>query len=57
MFAYGQAYVAISRAKKWEDITIASFTFRVDKNVITEYNRLFQISSNSDIYNWSPQNN
>jgi len=55
MFACGQAYVAISRAKRWEDITISSFTphaFRVDKNVITEYNRLRQIS---DIYHWSPQ--
>ena len=59
MFACGQAYVAISRAKRWEDITISSLSldaFRVDKKVITEYNRLHQISEVTDIYHWSPYN-
>jgi len=56
MFACGQAYVAISRAKRWEDITVSSFTpdaFRVDKNVVSEYNRLRQISESTNIYHLS----
>jgi hypothetical protein len=43
IFAYGQAYIAISRAKRWEDIAISSFcldSFRDDRNVTAEYNRL-----------------
>jgi len=57
MFACGQAYVAISRAKRWEDITISLFTphaFRVNRSVVTEYNRLRQISEATNIYHWSP---
>ena len=57
MFACGQAYVGVSRAKRWEDITISSLTidtFRVDSDVVAEYNRLCRISENTDIYHCSP---
>ncbi|PKY33695.1 hypothetical protein RhiirB3_452811 [Rhizophagus irregularis] len=48
MFA-GQAYVAISRCRSWDDVEILSLTldaFKVDEKVKKEYIRLEQISSN-----------
>jgi hypothetical protein len=43
MFAYGQTYVAMSRATSWKNLDITYFdlnSIKVDKNVIKEYERL-----------------
>jgi hypothetical protein len=59
IFAAGQAYVAISRAKKWDDITICSFSpdaFRVDNDVLIEYERLCTIANSADLYSWQANN-
>jgi len=45
MFANGQAYVAMSRAKSWEDIEIRSFNpdaIKVDNEMLAELDRLQQ---------------
>ncbi|GES90273.1 Pif1-like helicase domain-containing protein [Rhizophagus clarus] len=49
MFAKGQAYVALSRCKSWNDVKILSLqpdVFSVDQKVKIEYARLEKISSN-----------
>jgi ATP-dependent DNA helicase PIF1 len=59
IFACGQAYVAISRAKHWRDIAISSFrhdAFRVDPNVIREYERLQSVAMSTDLYSWQSNN-
>jgi len=59
IFAPGQAYVAISRAKRWEDIAISSFrpdAFFIDTSTIAEHQRLYTISNSVDIYNWNASN-
>ncbi len=43
MFAPGQAYVAISRAKSWDSLTLTALDFnsiKTDEQVIAEYERL-----------------
>ena len=43
IFSNGQAYTALSRCPKWEDIRIMALdrnAFMVDQDVISEYNRL-----------------
>jgi ATP-dependent DNA helicase PIF1 len=43
MFTTGQAYVAISRAKTWDSLTLTALdrdSIKTDEQVITEYNRL-----------------
>ena len=45
MFANGQAYVAMSRAKSWENIEIRSFNpdaIKVDNEMLAELDRLQQ---------------
>jgi len=45
MFANGQAYVAMSRAKSWQNVEIRSFNpdaIKVDKEMLIELNRLQQ---------------
>jgi ATP-dependent exoDNAse (exonuclease V) alpha subunit len=59
MFTCGQAYVAISRAKCWEDISIMSFradAFRVNFTVVREYERLKSIAEKHNIYDWQASN-
>jgi len=59
IFACAQAYVAISRAKSWNDIALSSFrpdVFRVDQSVVKEYERLRTIADTYDIFNWKPIN-
>ena len=46
MFANGQTYVAMSRAKSWENLEIRSFNpdaIKVDNEMLTELNRLQQV--------------
>ena len=48
LFTAGQAYTAISRCPKWDNIQILNLnrnSFIVDPNVIIEYTRLKQIAS------------
>jgi len=48
LFAPGQAYTAISRCPKWDNIQIINLnknSFMVDPNVIEEYARLKQVAS------------
>jgi ATP-dependent DNA helicase PIF1 len=48
MFEKGQAYVAISRCKSWDNVKIKSLSreaFTVDKSMIKEYERLESIAS------------
>ncbi|PKY52436.1 hypothetical protein RhiirA4_286760, partial [Rhizophagus irregularis] len=48
LFTSGQAYTAISRCPKWDQIQIMNLNrdaFKVDPNVIKEYSRLEQIAS------------
>src|SRR6266480_4994661 len=43
MFAYGHAYTALSRARRWEDVDIIDLcteAFRADPDAIEEYRRL-----------------
>jgi ATP-dependent exoDNAse (exonuclease V) alpha subunit len=43
MFAPGQAYVAISRAKTWDSLTLTALDFdviRTDEQVIADYQKL-----------------
>lgn len=43
MFAPGQAYTAMSRAQRWQDVSIASLSwsaFKVDEEAVKEYARL-----------------
>lgn len=43
MFAPGQSYVAISRAKTWDSLTITALDFdsiKTDEQVIVEYQQL-----------------
>ena len=43
MFAPGQAYVAISRAKTWDSLTLTALdpdSIKTDEEVIIEYQRL-----------------
>ena len=59
IFACGQAYVAISRTKNWNDISISSFrpdVFKVDPSVVKEYERLQAIANACDIFSWKPIN-
>jgi len=59
IFAPGQAYVAISRAKRWEDIAISSVrpdAFHTDRSVIIEHQRLQGSANSTDIYNWQAFN-
>jgi len=47
IFLPGQAYVALSRAPSWKSIKITTLdrdAFLVDKNIITEYERLKQMA-------------
>lgn len=47
-FAYGHAYVGISRATTWSDVRISELdpaAFKVDSEVLTEYNRLEALSN------------
>ena len=49
MFAYGQAYVALSRAPSWNSLDITSFDssyIKTDPAVITEYERLTSLYNN-----------
>ena len=53
IFAPGQAYVALSRAKSWNDIHISSLrldAFHTNQDVQDEYNRLEQISNSINLY-------
>jgi len=46
MFANGQTYVAMSRAKSWQNLEIRSFdpnAIKVDNEMLTELNRLQQV--------------
>ena len=55
MFTCGQAYVAISRARRWQDISIISFpadAFRTNTDVVREYERLQHIANKHNIYDW-----
>ena len=48
IFSPGQAYVALSRAPSWNSIRITALdrnAFLVDKNIITEYERLKQMAN------------
>ena len=48
MFEKGQAYVAISRCAKWENVKIKSLNreaFAIDKSMVEEYKRLENIAS------------
>ena len=50
IFAPGQAYVALSRCAKWEDLKINSLSresFIVDQSMVREYARLEEIASKS----------
>ena len=43
MFAYGHAYTALSRARRWEDVEIIDIcteAFKVDIDAVKEYERL-----------------
>ena len=43
MFAYGHAYTALSRARRWEDVDIIDIcleAFKADPEAIAEYDRL-----------------
>jgi ATP-dependent exoDNAse (exonuclease V) alpha subunit len=45
MFAYGQAYVAMSRATSWQNLDFTHFdlmSIKADKKVIKEYERLLK---------------
>ena len=47
IFSPGQAYVALSRVPSWNSIRITALdrnAFLVDKNIITEYERLKQMA-------------
>ena len=47
IFLPGQAYVALSRASSWNSIKITALdrdAFLVDRNIITEYERLKQMA-------------
>lgn len=47
IFLPGQAYVALSRAPSWNSIKITALdrdAFLVDRNIITEYERLKQMA-------------
>ena len=48
LFASGQAYTAISRCSKWENVQIMNLdknSFIVDPNVVNEYSRLKKLAS------------
>jgi DNA replication protein DnaC len=50
MFDFGQAYVSLSRATSWKNLSICSLSrdaFLTDKRVNGEYNRLQNLSSSS----------
>lgn len=52
MFANGQAYVAMSHAKSWQNLEIRSFNpdaIKVDKEMLTELNRLHHKYNTSHI--------
>ena len=43
MFAPGQAYVAVSRAKTWDSLTLTALdrdSIKTDEEIIIEYQRL-----------------
>ena len=48
MFAPGHAYTALSRAQRWDQISISALcreAFRVDEQAIAEYDRLEGIAT------------
>ena len=48
LFTSGQAYTALSRCPKWDNIQIMNLnrnSFIVDPNVVKEYSRLKQVAS------------
>jgi ATP-dependent exoDNAse (exonuclease V) alpha subunit len=48
LFTYGHAYTAVSRATRWSDVYITDLdpaAFKVDPEVIREYNRLEECSN------------
>ena len=54
IFSNGQAYTAISRARRLEDVNIASLdwaAFRVDTAAVKEYERLRQVASTLPEFN------
>lgn len=47
MFCAGQAYTALSRARRWTDVSIMSFepgSIQVDQEAVNEYDRLENIA-------------
>jgi len=51
-FTAGQAYTALSRARKWSDISIAAYTrsaFKVDNEAIQEYRRLEECATKLNV--------